>query len=274
MADNYLIRIQFVQKHDLSDWHETWYTEAINSEAAVNKAMKYVSERRKTLALSTEIRRVTASNVTVFRDVNVLTGNFGRIVGDGKAPAAEVPDYPDMGWLCQFFSTDKIWRHLCMRGLPDNLLGGPDAVQGRIAFTNPFKDLLRVIKDEAQFKIRNVAPLPAKVKIFTHILAESTVTFNTATTDHGLEVGDTVIIRGVKGPKLNGTYRVYARPTAFSFVIQKRGVEPRDILDHGTCQKRVYQYSQIGAGELLRVSTHRTRVPFVGRRGRSTRRNR
>lgn len=272
MAD-YIARIQFVSLYDLADWHETWYTTAADAKTAKEQAILYIKERQKSLADQIVIRRVTVSNVAKFRDVDVKTGSWGRSAGDAvvnKAPELNPPDFPDAGWLCQFFANDQAWRHICFRGLSDRWLGGVESAAGRAAFDEVFKELLKVIAGPAKFTIRVKAD-PAVAKVNTAITYTDEVVTIVTADNHGMVVGDKVVVRGVNGPKVNGTYRVATKISDTSFTFLKRGIEPRDLNAKGTSQKLSYTYAPIATGEPIRVSNKKTRIPFVGRRGRSRR---
>lgn len=268
MANNFLVRIHFVAPFDTADWHETWYTEADASGQALTHATAYAEHRAAILAPANYIDRITVSDVEKFRDVRVFTTKLTGQRQDNQPAEKTKPDYPNLGILCQFFADDTIWRHLLLRGLPDRYLGGPESKEGLFSFNQKFVSLLQTIRENAHLKIRHLNPKPARFQIVDIAIAEGVFTLQLDGL-HGLKVNDKIVIRGVKGPAINGRHRVAAVSLAGHVTITKRGVEQRDIFNYGTVQKLDYAYAGVSSGQVLRVATHNTRVPFDGRAGRS-----
>lgn len=267
----WLCKLKFVNTFDNAIWHENWYLEAPESAEALNRTITYADARVKLLAKECAIKRITVSNVEEPRDVRVWEGRKIGSSSFSTSGTERQADHPDMAMLVRFFATDKIWRHLAFRGVPDKHLGGEDALIGLQSFQDEYELLEPVIIDQAKFMIRHIDQDGDGATITTINLGVFSTTITTFQ-GHGLEAGNKVLIKKVLGPKLNGIWDVVNITNDKTFTISHGPIEPRVVKKYGECRLLTYDHALIIGGDTLRVTTRRTSQPLVNKKAKRRRR--
>lgn len=249
-------------------WSETWYLNAANGSAALTALGGYVSRRREFLSKESTIERYKVS------DLAILGDSFANDTPVDPFPsnATADTDYPAVGWLCSFRTTDGRRRSLVLRGIKDVFSGMGEASTNRPAVQKIFDRLMTGILNNGLGMLvldRSGANPQKPVTNMTSAAGRWIV----ACVGHGFALQQNVIIRRIRPAQgYTGKYTVVAK-TDDTFDVYKPVTPTRAQAANfakAYAVKNLLTFSAIDSGNLQKVITRRTGRPIGQRPGKST----
>lgn len=268
-------KIDFLFRHALGGWSETYYTEETTIGSASINAFILAPLRGKLLGVGADLVAYRTSDVGISGDSEVTNNpTYTRLLPNAKS------DTPWQTALVRLNATPIYRRHLALRGIPD-LVYEPVTAQERTDSANWFQSLkndfiARLSNDVAHWKervhLRSSDNLPRKILQIAPGAGRFVLTLNTPF--EGLVVGDFLRILKIREyPNLAGSFPVLAFSSVAPWTVDIAFNDPTTLTYRHKAEARIdiIGYKQITGGDFVRFSSHRVGRFFgqsVGRRKR------
>lgn len=270
-----LYRVNFLFKHPLGGWSETYFTEEPSITSASVNAFILAPLRGKLLGVGADLIAYRVSDEGVTGDSEVTNNPaYTRIL-----PSA-ASDTPWQTALCRLNATPIYRRHLALRGIPDLVYEPvtPTEKTNRDLWFQSLNSefLARLKNDVAHWKervhLRSVDNLPRKILQIVPGAGKYVLTLNSALS--GAVVGDFLRILKIREfPALASAFPILDQSSVAPWTVDiaYNGPESFPYRHRAEARLDIVGSRQITGGDFVRFSSHRVGRFFgqpVGRRKR------